>query len=739
MKKGADVIEQVSFKIQIENVTFHNPSNGWSVVKVQNCENGLSFSAVGTFPTVQPGEMFMIFGKWVLHSSFGRQFQISRAVSTRPSNSDSLIKYLSSGMFKGIGPKIAQKIVRHFGEDTLKVLDEQPQKIKTIPNLSKKTASKFIRAWGEKSKNSEAMQFLSHHGITLNAAQKIIAVYGNETVSAISENPYRLIKHIKGFGFLRADQIARAVGIEDDSPQRIQHGIIYLLQLAEDQGHCFQTETQILSGLSQQLGIREPTNIQNAFEQLLEDARLVSAEGSESKHYFLPELYEAEDFCRDFLLSILNAPFRKLDPRSQDFERRVSGWLEKFSEITSRKLSMQQKDAVMGAVSSKIFILTGGPGVGKTTTANAIIHLQRAMGKKVVLAAPTGRAAQRMTELSSVSAKTIHRLLEWSSEEGGFLRCEDNKLEGDVFIIDESSMLDVLLAQKLLSAIPESSQIVFIGDKDQLPPVGPGNFFRDLIESEQISLNHLTQIFRQAKTSQITAVAHDLNKGEISEFSSEPESDCHFVETESDEDVLENIKRIVVKNLPEAGYNTVQDVQILSPMNKGLLGCQNLNTVLQDLLNPIEKGLTPAKEFGFRVRDKVIQTVNNYELTVYNGDIGFVEQITEKKDVLVRFGDRYVKYTAEQSWDLKLAYAITIHKSQGSEFPVVLIPMSMSHYIMLQRNLIYTALTRAKKLAIFLGSPKAFALAARNKSSQKRQTRLKGLLRNALGARYFED
>jgi exodeoxyribonuclease V alpha subunit len=737
----APIIELDSYKIQIETVTFQNPSNGWTVLKVRECEKDMVFSAVGNFATVHPGELFMLFGKWTVHSSFGRQFSVSRAVSLKPTEADDLIRYLSSGLFKGIGPKIAEKIVGHFGEKTLHILNEKPQKLKTVPKLSKKIANKLIQAWGEKTINSEAMQFLSHHGITLKAAEKIIAAYGSDTISVISQNPYRLIRHIKGFGFMRADEIARAMGIAQDSPQRIEHAIVYLLNMAEDYGHCFQTASQIYQNLNNQLSINDEEKIRDAFESLQDQGLMVSQslsdESEDALCYFLPDLFEAEERCAEEIIRILKAPFHNMDPTTEEFRQRVSDWLEKFSGLTSRRLSSEQKDAVFGSVSSKVFILTGGPGVGKTTTANAIIHLLKAMGKKVVLGAPTGRAAQRMKEVSSLPAKTIHRLLEWSSEGSAFLRCEDNRLDAHVVIIDESSMLDVRLAQSLLLAVPDHAQLIFIGDKDQLPPVGPGNFFRDLIESQQVPLKQLDRIFRQAKTSQIISVAHDLNRGYVPEFNNE-DSDCHFIDAENDEEVLEKIKNIMSVNLPEAGYDTMQEVQILSPMNKGILGCQNLNTLLQDLLNPSSNTvLKKNKTWGLRIGDKVIQTVNNYELHVYNGDIGFVKGFSDEKEVFVRFGDRFVKYSFEQSGDLKLAYSITIHKSQGSEFPVVVIPMSMGHYVMLQRNLVYTGLTRAKKLAIFLGSRKALALAARNRQSQTRQTCLQAYMRKSLGSPYL--
>lgn len=728
-------------KIQVETLTFQNPKNAWVVLKVRDLKTNLCFAAVGNLPEVHVGEVLLIFGKWSVHKSYGKQFLIERAVAAQPTEKEDIIRYLSSGVFKGVGPKTAHKIVKHFGKETLKVLEESPERLKRIPKFSKKTANKLIRSWEMKKQNSEALQFLMHHGVSLNASQKIVELYGAQTVSKISENPYCLMKHVKGFGFIRADQIAKSMGIQEETPLRVEYALRYALSVAEDNGHCFQSQEQLYSFLSKSLGISNSQIIEDSLETLQNQGFLYGVSGSEEslsygegKLFYLSELYEAERQVATSLQEIAESSLSSIEKESDLFEKRVMKWLEKFSELSQRELSDQQKYSVLSAVTSKVFILTGGPGVGKTTTANAIIHLFKAMKKRILLAAPTGRAAQRMSEVSSVPAKTIHRMLEWNSEVGGFQRSIENPLDADVVIIDESSMLDIRLADALLQAVPRRAQIIFIGDKDQLAPVGAGNFFRDLIDSQQISIQKLDKVFRQAQTSQIISIAHNINKGLPSRFQNAEKDDCFFFELDSDEDILTRLELLVSKELGGAGYDPLHDVQILSPMNKGPLGCHNLNERLQSVLNPrVNKKL---KDRVFEVGDKVIQTANNYELSIYNGDIGYVESISEEKVPIIRFGERFVKYTSDQSNDLKLAYAITIHKSQGSEFPVVIIPMSMGHFMMLQRNLLYTGLTRGKKLAIFLGSSKAFHIATKNQSSEQRQTRLKEILRKDLGLPY---
>ncbi|MBI2603105.1 MAG: ATP-dependent RecD-like DNA helicase [Deltaproteobacteria bacterium] len=719
---------EVQVKLQITRTTYRDENNGWSVLQCQG-EKGNAVTVTGYLGDTHPGETIMAFGKWGDHPKFGKRLVVSRAVSVLPSDEDALIHYLSCGLFKGIGQKTAERVVKHLGMDLVSILNETPQKLKTVPKLGKRTANKLIHAWAEKKKHSEAMMFLINHGITYRSAQKMIANFGNDTVDVISANPYCLIRQIKGFGFVRADQIARELGIAKDAPQRIEHGIIFLLQQAEDFGHCFQTKHQLIQNLAGQLEIDDHEKIDEALDFLLRQDLLITDHDQEE--LFTRELFLAEKEAASYLSQIASAPFQGHNPKEPDVRQRITAWLHRFCEKSQIELSPSQQNAVLNAVSSKVFILTGGPGVGKTTTANAIIHLLRAMGRDILLAAPTGRAAQRLSEVSSMKAKTIHRLLEWSPlPPTGFQKNETNPLTAQVIIVDEASMLDVRLANSLLRAVRDRSQLIFIGDQDQLPPVGPGNVLKDMIHSERIPFTKLTEIFRQAAGSQIIQTAHRINNGAPCSFSNEAQSDCHFIKTASDEETLATLEELLGTSLPHAGYNPKTDVQILSPMNKGPLGCGKLNELFQNLLNPPKgDGESQGNKSEFRRDDKVIQTVNNYELFVFNGDIGYVEHNNvEGGKLIVRFGKRLVTYNSEQRGDLKLAYAITIHKSQGSEFPVVVIPLSLSHFVMLERNLVYTALTRARKLAIFVGSYKAFALAVQNQRSHQRQTKLRELL-----------
>lgn len=744
-----DTYEQdTQLLVEVETVTFHNSENGWTVLKARECKSYLTLTAVGNFIAPHPGETFMVFGRWSQHVSFGKQFKINRFVTMQPQTKEGMIRYLSSGIFKGMGEKTAEKIVKHFGLQTFKTLDETPQKIKTIPKFSKKTANKIIEAWEEKKHISQALIFLHNHGISPMMAQKIIRIYGQETIAVVTQNPYVLIKNIHGLGFLTADRIARSIGIAHDAPQRIQQGIYYQLQMGEDKGHCFLTEDQLINSLAKTLDLSTSIISQKCEENLstlIEQNLIVVKNNSMNKdvgtlqqrHFFPLDLYRAELEICGYFNHLLVSGFSKatFDPTTESSKIRIENWLNIYCEKTSNSLSDDQRQAVFRAATHKVFILTGGPGVGKTTTANAIIQLFKAMGKKIALAAPTGRAAQRMQEVSQMPAKTIHRLLEWSPDERGFKRDEDNPLAADVVIIDEASMIDARMGQSLLKAIPSTAQMIWIGDVDQLPSVGAGNVLRDVITSDKIPYVRLSQIFRQASASHIIQAAHKINQGETPTFSNEAESDCRFIEAESADEIIEKIKALLTEHLPNAGYHPVRDIQILTPMNRGDLGSIRINQEIQKLLNPdkeslLEESKTNTKAtLTFRPKDKVIQTSNNYDLLVFNGDIGYVEHTkVEGGKTIVSFADRKVNYEHDDTFDLSLAYAITIHKSQGSEFPVVIIPISMSHYIMLQRNLIYTALTRAKKLAIFVGHPKALHLAINNPVSLARQTELQQYL-----------
>ena len=725
---------------EVERVTFRNEDNGWTVLKVRNVDDHSLVTVTGSLPPIQEGEHLQLVGSWSSHSTYGRQFKADRAVPMRPSTRAAILRYLSSGIIKGIGDKTAERIVTHFGLETFKILDENPGCLLQVPRISKKKAAEIIESWKAQKSIADVMMFLNNHGISLTYAQRIIRLYGENAIELISANPYQLAVDINGIGFIKADGIAKSIGIAPDSPERIRAAIIYQMQQSEERGHCFQTTKQISELLQATLGltadILEPLvpvqlNLLAEAGSLLTE--MISMHSEAQTAHWRPDLMAAE--C-----DIAHALGRLMRTGIAIEDARVEQWIARYNEATSSPLSKSQAEAVLMAARSRVFILTGGPGVGKTTTANAIIRLFKAMGKSVLLAAPTGRAAQRLSEVSSEKAKTIHRLLEWQPAEAGFARNEMNPLKADVIICDESSMLDVRLAASLFAATPEHAQLIFIGDVDQLPSVGPGNVLRDLINSDKIPCVKLREIFRQAATSSIVRFAHEINEGIVPDFTQDAPSDCQFIEADSSDEIRAVISRLLTEVLPtKYNFNATRDVQILTPMNRGDLGTIIMNQELQELLNPDPKAHMreagqKQKQGELRDGDKVIQTANDYDLQVFNGDIGFVTQTkVEGGKSKVIFGDgRLVTYDRDQIDDLRLAYSITIHKSQGSEFPVVILPMSMQHYVMLQRNLVYTGLTRAKKLAIFIGSKKSLAFAVKNNISIARQTNLSQRVREEI-------
>lgn len=727
-----DLLAKQQMHAEVQRITFRNDKNGWTVLKVRNAEDHNLITVTGCLPPLQEGEHLQLIGTWSSHSTYGRQFKADRAVPVRPTTRAAILRYLSSGIIKGIGEKTAARIVDHFGLETFKVLDENPGCLLQIPKLGKKKATEIIESWKAQKSIADVMMFLNSHGISLAYAQRILRLYGDQAIELVSANPYQLAVDIPGIGFIKADLIAKSIGIAPDSPERLRAAIIYQLQQVEERGHCFQMKSQLNEQLMPILGL--PTEklellLPGQLKALCEAGSLISEdlETDDGKQtcYWRPDLLSAE--C-DISLALA----RLMERPTQHDESRVDQWLEKYNLAAATPLSESQRQAVRMAISSKVFILTGGPGVGKTTTANAIIRLFKAMGKSVLLAAPTGRAAQRLSEVSAEPAKTIHRLLEWQPAEGGFARNELNPLKSDVVVCDESSMLDVRLAANLVHAVSSHAQLVFIGDVDQLPSVGPGNVLRDMINSRRIPCAKLSEIFRQASASNIVRHAHEINQGITPNFPKETPTDCQFIEAESSDDIRSIIQTLLVDVLPgKYKFDPIRDVQILSPMNRGDLGTVNINLELQKLLNPdprehIRESDQKARDGELRDGDKVIQTSNNYELQVFNGDIGFViaSNVEGGKTKVIFGDDRIVTYDRDQAQDLKLAYAITIHKSQGSEFPVVILPTSMQHYVMLQRNLVYTGLTRAKKLAIFIGSKKALGFAVRNNVSTNRQTNL---------------
>lgn len=729
-------METAQIRAEIERISYRNEDNGWTVLKARNCADDSSVTATGHFAAVHPGETFELFGTWGHHKTYGTQFKIERIVPIRPSSAPAIERYLASGLIKGIGPKTAERIVAHFGDDTLAILDADPKALFGVKALGAKKASAIIESWEEQRAIAGVMMFLNTHGISPTFAIKIYKQYGNDSIAIVSADPYRLANDIHGIGFLKADQIARSMGIAPDSIERTRAAILYVMQQAEEKGHCYVTSDQILKELVQVLRVEEDRIVPRLADGLgmLGDVgaiiteRITTDAGDTVAAHFRAELLAAELDVAGVTQSFL-ANDLKVD------ESRLDAWLDRYAEASGTPLSEEQLEAVRKACSARIFILTGGPGVGKTTTANAIIRLLKAMGRSVALGAPTGRAAQRLTEVAAAPAKTLHRLLEWVPRMGTFARDANNPLPAGAVIVDEASMLDIRLASALFRAVDPRSQLILIGDVDQLPSVGPGNVLRDLIDSGRVPYTRLSKIFRQANASRIVRAAHALNAGEMPELDESDANDCLFLEAETAEDIKTLTKRLIREILPRKGFNPLSDIQILTPMNRGELGTQTLNEELQALLNPARPGVDPYVRGSLTLRpgDKVIQSSNNYDLGVFNGDIGFVRQTrVEGGKLMVAFGeDRVIAYDPDQAGDLRLAYSITIHKSQGSEFPAVIIPCSMQHFVMMQRNLMYTALTRARKLAIFVGSKKALQFAAGNQTSGQRQTTLVEKIRNA--------
>ena len=703
---------------EIDRITFRSEDAGWTVAKAMDLKRGQLFVVTGYFPNIRSGETLLLIGDWVNHPQYGRQFQVDRSVPIKPSTEEGIKKYLASGIIKGIGEKTAEKIVATFGTETIDILDHTPERLMLVPKLGKKKLREIVEGWKKQKQDADLNMFLNQYGLGGRMAQRIVSAYGDETISVVSKDPYRLATEINGIGFILADQLAARLGIPSNDPLRFRAAVLYQLDQAEDKGHCFLKRDQIAYGLLETLKLDQNEvfeKAEDALNDLVREGAVKFVKNELSDVFYKNDLYYIEQ-------RVAEEVAKRAGVRVNVDLSRVERWLSRYLQASGLGLSSDQKEALLFAVQFKFFILTGGPGTGKTTAANAIIKIFKSMGKTCVLAAPTGRAAQRMSEVTHEQAKTIHRLLEWNPGTCYFNRGEENPIEADVVIIDETSMIDIRLMHALIRAVSEDTQLILIGDADQLPSVGPGNVLRDLIESKQVSVKKLREVFRQAAKSKIIQAAHQINSGLLPVFDEPGKTDFWFIEIEEPERIQQVIYDLVVTKLPEVYHiDPMKDIQVLTPIHRGILGTVQLNQDLQGLLNPIKD----IKEEGFRPNDKVIQMVNNYDLGVYNGDIGFVKLVgVEKNGILVSFGKREVLYKEDQIFELQLAYAITIHKSQGSEFPVVVLPVSMQHYIMLQRNLIYTGLTRAKRVAVFVGTKKALGFAVRNENPLLRQTML---------------
>ena len=694
----------------VERITYQNPDNGYSVLKVAVKGYNDLVTVVGNLLDVNIGSVLLLEGNWKVDAKYGKQFAAERWEETLPATVYGIEKYLGSGLIKGVGPHFAKKIVAMFGTDTISVIEDTPDKLIAVHGIGKKRVEKIKESWEKQKEIKNIMLFLQGNGVSTAFAAKIYKVYGNESIDKVKENPFRLADDIWGIGFKTADSIAEKLGFGRCDYVRCRSGIMYTLNALADEGHVYSERTQLIRKAVELLEADEQS-ISSALDQMLSDNDLTLDEDA----IYLPPFYYAEIGTAKKLLNLLSAP--------SSIETGDSIDIDKIQQSTGMQYDEVQADAIRTAMQSKVMILTGGPGTGKTTTTQGIISAMQLFGMEILLAAPTGRAAKRMSEATGLEAKTIHRLLEFKPPEG-YQRNDENPLEGDALIVDEASMIDIVLMNSLLKAVPEGMRLILVGDIDQLPSVGPGNVLRDVIDSEHFPVVRLTRIFRQAQTSQIIMNAHRINKGQEPNISNAKDGDFFFLEEEDPDKAADIIVELVTTRLPKQYKVKPSAVQVLTPMQRGVVGAANLNQRLQEALNKSEECLRRSGT-AFRLYDKVMQIKNNYEKEVFNGDIGRVMAVNmDDREMTVRFDDRDIVYDVTELDELVHAYATTIHKAQGSEYPIVVMPVLMTHYVMLQRNLIYTGITRAKKLIVIVGTKKALNLAVHNMTVTERNTKL---------------
>jgi exodeoxyribonuclease V alpha subunit len=648
-----------------------------------------------------------------------KQFRVESCLSVLPSTLTGIEKYLGSGLVKGIGPIMAKRIVALFGMETLDIIEDNTKRLLEVEGIGPIRSERIFKAWQEQKEVRDVMVFLQGHGVSSTYAVKIYKAYGDKSVSIVKDNPYRLALDISGIGFKTADKIARNMGIDPSSHIRAEAGVIHVLSELVDEGHVYYPYDKLIEAAAALLEIDQAI-IEAAVPVLVGQRRVIVEEQQGERAVYLTPLHVAESNVAKRLKILIETPRQ---PIQIDVERAIT-WVQQSTGI---ELAGLQQETIRKTITSKVLVITGGPGTGKTTTINSLIRILEKKGQRILLASPTGRASKRLSEVTGREAKTIHRLLEFSPKEGGFKRNEENPLEADLVIIDEASMVDILLMNHLLKAVPPDATMLLVGDIDQLPSVGPGNVLSDIIESGRVETVRLTEIFRQAQESMIIVNAHRVNRGEfpLTKLPSGGKSDFYFIERDDPEKVVETVKELCGQRLPKAFHlDPLDDIQVMTPMHKGVVGVANLNAELQRLLNPRGQEIAQGGRL-FRVSDKVMQISNNYDKEVFNGDIGRIAAIDiEDKKLSIRFEDKAVDYEWGELDQLVLAYAISIHKSQGSEYPAVVVPILTQHYIMLQRNLLYTAITRARKLVVLVGTRRALAVAVRNNPVQHRYTAL---------------
>src|SRR5438128_2457243 len=712
----------------VERVTYHNAENGFCVLRAKARGHRELVTVVGHAATISAGEWITATGEWVNDRTHGQQFKARFLRTSPPTSADGIEKYLSSGMIRGVGPVYARKLVRAFGEKVFDVIEATPDRLREVDGIGPVRAASILAAWAEQKGVREIMVFLHSHGVGTARAVRIFKTYGADAIQVMTENPYRLARDIRGIGFKTADAIAMKLGIEKTAMVRVRAGISYALTEAMDEGHCGLPTGELVPLTEKLLEVPQEL-IRTALDLELQGGTVIADRVGETDCIFLAGLHGAEHAVAERLLTLANGT---LPWPSIDAEKALP-WIEQRTGVT---LAESQTAAVRLALIAKVLVITGGPGVGKTTIVNSILRILAAKGVRLLLCAPTGRAAKRMSEATGMEARTIHRLLEVDPRTGGFRRGPDNPLECDLLVIDETSMVDILLMHALLKAVPNQAALLIVGDVDQLPSVGPGQVLADVIGSGAIPVVRLTEVFRQAAKSRIIVNAHRVNQGRMPELDRPEEaSDFYFVAADDPETAVGRILDMVKTRIPRRfGLDPIRDIQVLCPMNRGGVGARSLNIELQAALNPA--GDRKVERFGwtFAPGDKVMQIENDYDKEVYNGDIGYIENVDSNvSEIVVSFDGRSVSYGFGELDMLVPAYATTIHKSQGSEYPAVIIPTLTQHYVMLQRNLLYTGVTRGKRLVVLVGQKKAIAIAVRNVSGRRRWSKLAEWLRRQTG------
>ena len=718
----------------MDKIRFYSEESSY-MVGVLRCQDGKAITIVGSFPPMREGENLQVSGQWQVHNRYGKQLAVEHWERLMPKTTAGLKGYLGSGLIKGIGPATADKIVDHFGLDTLDIIENEPYRLQEVDSIGAKKAAGIIDSYKQYKDVQNVLIFLQGYGVSVGQAMRLYRRYGSDTIKQVQENPYRMAEDIFGVGFKTADKIARQLGLPEDAPQRIQASISYTLSRAAEQGHVYLPRELLFERIKELLGdTGEPLSesyLEEQLRQMIEVKRLFSEMQESGEAVYYAPFYQAEQGCARMLLELES----KVSPYSQLEMNQVLGKIQHDSS----HLTEEQLQVLEEALQNGVLVVTGGPGTGKTTTIKAMLTTFLSMRQKVLLAAPTGRAAKRVTEATGEEAFTIHRMLEYSYTEGEgfrFQRNEDNPVEAQVVIIDEASMVDLLLMYNLLKALPAGCRLIMVGDVDQLPAVGAGNVLRDLINSGNIPCFRLNYIFRQARESLIVVNAHRVNQGEMP-YLNVKNKDFFFMQEEDPEYAAQLVVELCQERLPNYGpYDPLLDLQVLTPMRKTAAGVERLNQLLQEALNPRTRDKLEAAGKGavFRLGDKVMQIRNNYQKEVYNGDIGLITAIDrEETEMVVTFRDllqpRPVVYDFTELDELVLSYAVSVHKSQGSEYPVIIMPVLTQHYMLLQRNLLYTGITRARKLAVLVGSKKALAIAVRNNKAEERFTLLDQRLR----------